>query len=60
MDGFAVYLNPTAKQFSSEPKSKYMQIFSESIATAEFVPEDYQYCKYNQVHWYYKLSKDFH
>ncbi|XP_058806498.1 intermembrane lipid transfer protein Vps13 isoform X2 [Phymastichus coffea] len=43
MDGFAVYLNPSPKQFSTEPQSKYLQIFSESIATADHIPEDYQY-----------------
>ncbi|XP_031777535.1 vacuolar protein sorting-associated protein 13 isoform X3 [Nasonia vitripennis] len=43
MDGFAVYLNPSPKQFSIEPKDMYLKIFAESIATADFVPEDYQY-----------------
>ncbi|KAJ8665252.1 hypothetical protein QAD02_006914 [Eretmocerus hayati] len=43
LDGFAIYLNPTAKQFNTEPISEYLRIFTESIATAEFVPADYHY-----------------
>ncbi|XP_023247319.1 vacuolar protein sorting-associated protein 13 [Copidosoma floridanum] len=43
MDGLALYLNPSPKLFSTEPQSEYLKIFSESIATASFVPVDYQY-----------------
>ncbi|XP_015115234.1 vacuolar protein sorting-associated protein 13 isoform X2 [Diachasma alloeum] len=43
MDGFAVYLNPNLMQFSKQPLTKYLSLFSESIATTDHVPEDYQY-----------------
>lgn len=45
MDAFAVYLNPTVKLFSKEPRDTYLKIFKESIATAEKIPEGYLYCK---------------
>lgn len=45
MDAFAVYLNPTTKLFSKEPRDTYLKIFSESIATADRIPDGYQYCK---------------
>ncbi|XP_033213445.1 vacuolar protein sorting-associated protein 13 isoform X2 [Belonocnema kinseyi] len=43
MDAFAVYLNPTTKLFSKEPRDSYLKIFSESIATADRIPDGYQY-----------------
>ncbi|XP_051160676.1 intermembrane lipid transfer protein Vps13 isoform X3 [Leptopilina boulardi] len=43
MDAFAVYLNPTVKLFSKEPRDTYLKIFKESIATAEKIPEGYLY-----------------
>lgn len=45
MDAFAVYLNPTVKLFSKEPRDTYLKIFKESIATAEQIPEGYLYRK---------------
>lgn len=58
LDGLAAYLNPTPKQFSSESREKYLQIFSESIATADFLPEDYQYGKYLEK-FLYNIYKKF-
>lgn len=46
MDGLAFYLNPSVVQFSNEPSTKYIKIFSESIATADYIPAGYQYCKF--------------
>ncbi|KAL7290198.1 hypothetical protein TKK_0015907 [Trichogramma kaykai] len=43
MDGFAVYLNPHPKLFSVDTPTKYIEIFAETIATADFLPENYQY-----------------
>lgn len=43
MDGFAVYLNPNLLQFSKQPASDYLRLFSESIATMDHTLEDYQY-----------------
>ncbi|XP_023289292.1 vacuolar protein sorting-associated protein 13 isoform X2 [Orussus abietinus] len=43
MDGFAVYLNSSILQFSNEPETKYLHLFSEGIATIDYVPENYQY-----------------
>ncbi|XP_011301984.1 vacuolar protein sorting-associated protein 13C isoform X2 [Fopius arisanus] len=43
MDGFAVYLNPNLLQFSRQSQCDYLRLFSESIATMDCVPQDYQY-----------------
>ncbi|XP_043479643.1 vacuolar protein sorting-associated protein 13 isoform X2 [Leptopilina heterotoma] len=43
MDAFAVYLNPTVKLFSKEPRDTYLKIFKESIATADLIPEGFLY-----------------
>jgi hypothetical protein len=45
MDGFAIYLNPSPYQFSKQPQMNYLEMFSKSIAFADFLPKDYQYCK---------------
>lgn len=49
MDGFAVYLNTNVMQFSKEPSTKYLSLFSDGIATADYVPEGYQYSKFNLI-----------
>ncbi|XP_044002668.1 vacuolar protein sorting-associated protein 13 isoform X3 [Aphidius gifuensis] len=43
LDGFAVYLNPNLMQFSQQSPTKYLNLFSSSIATIDFVPNDYEY-----------------
>ena len=46
MDALAVYLNPKTNLFSKESRDNYFKIFSDSIATADHIPEGYQYCKH--------------
>ncbi|XP_015584675.1 vacuolar protein sorting-associated protein 13 isoform X2 [Cephus cinctus] len=43
MDGFAVYLNTDIMQFSKEPQISYLHLFSEGIATLDYIPKKYHY-----------------
>lgn len=45
LDGFAVYLNPTAEQFSNNSQPNYSDLFYSGIATIDYNPPGYQYCK---------------
>lgn len=44
LDGLAVYLNTTLEQFSNT-KSNYLNLFHNGIATIDYNPPGYQYCK---------------
>nr|XP_034187905.1 vacuolar protein sorting-associated protein 13 isoform X3 [Osmia lignaria] len=43
LDGLAVYLNPTAEQFSSNSQPNYSDLFYSGIATIDYNPPGYQY-----------------
>lgn len=47
LDGLAVYLNTTSEQFSKNSESNYSDLFYSGIATIDYNPLGYQYCKHN-------------